>query len=384
MSRTTIPLIDLFIAFTSSKPTHYKAIAGLLFTSSMNVSTIAKLTLNDLLKSCNDYFDENEDKTLKNLLKKDPMTIIPSWNIEYKKQLTFNTPETSFFIFAYLKEKRSDDLNDLEQPLFKTITNKSLSPSKISSHISEFNNVLRMHHEHYENNFKSKNLINTFKYICEKNIPFDNKSKDILISLFSGNNGHSYDFYKLMERDIIILKKAYQNLIPFLTAKNYDNPIPAPTINNSQPYTYNRIVEYYYKQLKSDMNLDYKKESILCNLAYTLSKNQIFENTDQYLDSLFKKSQVKLIIDENEKFMINRKYLNHFTTNEKLAEHLTNDLLEMKLDELVKINEITLYKYIIHNLFKNDFYDKSINNFEAKRIIEESLFEIIDNEKRSL
>lgn len=381
MTKTLIPLRDVFIAFTSSKPTHYKAIAGLIFTSSMNVTTISKLTLNDFLNACNNYFEEHEEKTLKNLLKKDPMTIIPSWNIEYKKQLTFNTPETSFFIFAYIKEKRRKDLNDLEQPLFKTTTNKSLSPSKISSHISEFNDILRIHHDHYENNFKSKNLINTFRYICERNMPFDKTSKNMLISLFSGNKYHEYDFYKSMERDIILLKKAYQNLIPFLTAKNYDNPISAPTVNNNQPYTYNRIVDYYNEQLKNNMNLDYKKESILCNLAYTLSKNQIFENTNQYLDSLFKKTQIKLIIDENKKFMINEKYLNHFTTNEKLAVHLTNDIVKMKLDEFVKINKITLYKYITHNIFKNDFYDKSINNFEARKIIEESLFEIVDNEK---
>jgi len=380
MTRTTIPLIDLFIAFTSSKPTHYKAITGLLFTSSMNVTTISKLTLNDLLNACNNYFDANEDKTLNNLLKKNPMTIIPTWNITHKKQLTFNTPETSFFIFAYLKEKRNKDLHDLEQPLFKTTTNRPLSPSKISSHISEFNDILSMHHENYANNFKSKNLISTFKYICKKNMPFDNSSKDMIISLFSGSNNHDYDFYKLMKRNPNILKKAYKHLIPFLTVKNYDNPIQTYTTKNSKFDSYSIILDYYNSQLKRQMNLDYKKESILCNLAYDLSKNHIFKNTDSYLDSLFKKSQVKLVIDENKKFMINRKYLDHFT-NEKLAKHLTNDIFKMKLDEFVKINEVTLYKYIIHNIFKNDCYNKPINNFEAKKIIEESLFEIIDNEK---
>lgn len=381
MTRTTIPLSDLFIAFTSSKPTRYKAITGLLFTSSMNVTTISKLTLNDLVNACNNYFEENEDKTLKNLLKKDPMTIIPFWNITHKKQLTFNTPETSFFIFAYLKEKRNNDLNDLEQPLFKTTTNRPLSPSKISSHISEFNDILSMHHENYANNFKSKNLINTFRYICKKNMPFDNSSKDIIISLFSGTNNHEYDFYRQMERNPNILKKTYENLIPFLTAKNYDNPIETYTTKNNNFNSYNMILNYYNKQLKSDMNLDYKKESILCNLAYDLSKNHMFKNTENYLNLLFKKSQVKLVIDENKKFIINRKYLNHYTTNEKLAEHLRNDIFKMKLDEFVKINEATLYKNIMRNIFKNDCYNKQINNFEAKKIIEESLFEIIDNEK---
>lgn len=128
------------------------------------------------------------------------------------------------------------------------------------------------------------------------------------------------------------------------------------------------------------MKLDYKKEVLLCNFAYALSKDNLFKNTDSYLDILFKKSQVKLIIDENKKFGINKKYLDYRTTNEKLAEHLKNDIFKMKLNRLVKINEEEFYKYLIQNIFKNDYYNKNITNLEAKQIIEESLFEIIDDD----
>lgn len=381
MSMTSIPLRDLFIAFTSSKPTHYKAISGLVFTSSMNVTTISKLTLNDFLNSCNDYFNETEDKNLKNLLKKDPMSIIPSWNIKYKKQLTFNTPETSFFIFSYLKEKRMDDLDDLNQPLFKTNTNKFLKPSKISAYISEFNDILNIHHEQYEDVFKSKNLLYTFRQVCKKNINLDNVSKDLIISLFTGKNKHALEFYEYNQLNLNNLKKIYEHLIPFLTAKNYDSYTQKVYFfNNEEPESYNFIVNYYERQLKSQMKLDYKKEVLLCNFAYALSKDNLFKNTDSYLDILFKKSQVKLIIDENKKFGINKKYLDYRTTNEKLAEHLKNDIFKMKLNRLVKINEEEFYKYLIQNIFKNDYYNKNITNLEAKQIIEESLFEIIDDD----
>ncbi len=223
MSMTTIPLRDLFIVFASSKPTHYKAIAGLVFTSSMNVTTISKLTLNDFLNACNDYFDENESKTLSNLLKKDSLSIIPSWDIKYKKQITFNTPETSFFIFTYLKEKRMNDLDDLNQPLFKTNKNNFLNPSKISAYISEFNSVLNMHHEHYGYTFKSKNLLYTFRYICKKNILLDKMSRDVVISLFGGKNKHTFEFYEYNRLNLKNLKIIYEHLIPFLTAKNYSS-----------------------------------------------------------------------------------------------------------------------------------------------------------------
>ena len=188
MIASTIPLRDIFIAFTSSKPTHYKAVTGLIFTSGLNLTSISKLTLNDFFNSCSEYFHDYESKTLENLLNKDPTKIIPCWNLEYKQQLTFNSHETTYFIFTYLKEKRLNDLDDLKQPLFKTSTNKFYTPSKLSSYITEFNDVLAIHNDFNEPYFKSKNLLNTFKGICESKLRVDSLYKDMIISLFMGKN----------------------------------------------------------------------------------------------------------------------------------------------------------------------------------------------------
>ena len=95
----TIPLEDIYLAFSSSKPSIYKAITGLIFTSKMTPTILSKLTLNDLLESCGDYFEKNEEKTISNLLRKDPWKIIPSWKIKSDNIITFNTPETTFYIF---------------------------------------------------------------------------------------------------------------------------------------------------------------------------------------------------------------------------------------------------------------------------------------------
>ena len=95
----TISLEDIYLAFSSSKPSIYKAITGLIFTSKMTPTILSKLTLNDLLESCDDYFDKNEEKTISNLLRKDPWRIIPTWKINSDNIITFNTPETTFYIF---------------------------------------------------------------------------------------------------------------------------------------------------------------------------------------------------------------------------------------------------------------------------------------------
>lgn len=155
----TLSLDELYVAMCSSKPTLYKAILGLIFSSGMAPATLSKLTLNDFLVACKDYFQETENKTLKNLLKKDPWKIIPCWKLKSRNIITFNTPETTFFLFLYLKEKRMDDLDNLEYPLFKTGKNNFLTSSKISAHVTEFNSVLNLFNGNYGNRFKSKNLI---------------------------------------------------------------------------------------------------------------------------------------------------------------------------------------------------------------------------------
>lgn len=92
-----ISIEDVYTAFCSSKPTLYKAVSGLIFSSTMSPSTIAELTLNDFLVACGEYFDEDEEKSVENLLKKNPWKIIPYWKLKSKKIITFNTPETTFY-----------------------------------------------------------------------------------------------------------------------------------------------------------------------------------------------------------------------------------------------------------------------------------------------
>ena len=65
-----IELEDIYTALSSSKPTLYKAIVSLIFSSSMSTSTISRLTLYDFLYACDEYFEAEEEKIFDNLLKK--------------------------------------------------------------------------------------------------------------------------------------------------------------------------------------------------------------------------------------------------------------------------------------------------------------------------
>ena len=101
---------DVELAISYAKSPRDKAIIGFAATSGFRVSDIANLKIIHLIKSCSIYFDENEEHTLENLLKKDPENICPCWDMDPQKTIwhgnlaiTFNTPEVSVLLWQYLK-----------------------------------------------------------------------------------------------------------------------------------------------------------------------------------------------------------------------------------------------------------------------------------------
>lgn len=384
MDKKTIPLSDVYIAFCSSKPTLYKAITGLILTSTMTPTTLSKLTLEDFLISCNNYFDKNEEKTLQNLLKKDPEKIIPCWKLESEGIITFNTPEVTFYIFLYLKEKRIEDLDKLSQPLFKTKQNNFLTPSKISSHVTEFNPIVKTFNNNH-NQFKSKNLINTFKHIYEDHMNIEINNKKNLIKLFEGKLSKNSKFYRNSLNDNLKIKNYYKMLVPFLTARNcnfneYLTSYTAYFKSNNN----NIIEDYYYTKLKEKLCLEYGQEQLLLNFAGEITKKDVFLNTESYLNKLFKKSVIRLkIYNHNFKEDIISFYGYYIEKNhspEKYASKIEQTITDLKVKNIIKTNEYELYRLIIEYIVRNRYYNKNIRPYEAKRIIEEILFDIIDNE----
>ena len=373
----TISLDDIYIAMCSSKPTLYKAIIGLILSSGMAPITLSTLTLNDFLVACNDYFQETEDKTLQNLLKKDPWKIIPCWKIKTKNIFTFNTPETTFYLFLYLKEKRMDDLNNLDYPLFKSGKNNFLTSSKISSYVTEFNAILRLFNENYENKFKSKNLIATFEDIYDKNMLIEVNNKNNLLKLFEGKLSNNSKFYRASMKDQQKIKDYYKILIPFLTAREFnlnhenfnDKKIISPIIQ-----------DFYVTELKEELDLDYAQEQLLCKFAEDLTKNDSFNNDQTYLEKLFKKALVKLKVhyydfEKNIKLF----YVEKNPNPEVYAKRIEKDIYILGIYDLIKISRDEMSKFLINHIVRQNYYDRNMLEYEAKRIIKEVSYELIDN-----
>ena len=373
----TISLDDIYIAMCSSKPTLYKAVLGLILSSGMTPITLSKLTLNDFLVACNDYFQETEDKTLQNLLKKDPWKIIPCWKIKTKNIFTFNTPETTFYLFLYLKEKRMDDLNNLDYPLFKSGKNNFLTSSKISSYVTEFNAIIKLFNENYENKFKSKNLIATFEDIYDKNMLIEVNNKNNLLKLFEGKLSNNSKFYRASMKDQQKIKDYYKILIPFLTAREFnlnhenfnDKKIISPIIQ-----------DFYVTELKEELDLDYAQEQLLCKFAEDLTKNDSFNNDQTYLEKLFKKALVKLKVhyydfEKNIKLF----YVEKNPNPEVYAKRIEKDIYILGIYDLIKISRDEMSKFLINHIVRQNYYDKNMFGYEAKRIIKEVSYELIDN-----
>ena len=379
----TISLDDIYIAMCSSKPTLYKAVLGLILSSGMTPITLSKLTLNDFLVACNDYFQETEDKTLQNLLKKDPWKIIPCWKIKTKNIFTFNTPETTFYLFLYLKEKRMDDLNNLDYPLFKSGKNNFLTSSKISSYVTEFNAILRLFNENYENKFKSKNLIATFEDIYDKNMLIEVNNKNNLLKLFEGKLSNNSKFYRASMKDQQKIKDYYKILIPFLTAREF-NINHEKVFNNkfNDKISISPIIhDFYETELKEELHLDHAKEQLLCKFAEDLTNHDSFNNDQTYLEKLFKKAFVKLKVHYYD-FEKNIKvfYVDKNPNPEIYANKIEKDIYKLGIYDLIKISRDEMYKFIINHIVRHNYYDKTLFGYEAKRIIEDVSYELIDDE----
>lgn len=376
-----ISLEDFYTIMCSSKPTLYKAIASLILSSGMTPTNLSKLRLNDFLDACEDYFHENEDKTLKNLLSKNPWEIIPLWKLKSEHRLTFSSPESTFYIFMYLNEKRKEDLDNLKDPLFKRGEKNFLTSSKISSYVTEFNK-LNLNNTY----FNSKNLIYTFEKVCNQHLILEQEHKENLIELFTQGNLHYYKEYK---NNIKKLRKYYQMLSPFLISRIFDFERQVTAYKNSlkhQRENYNIIRDSYNVLIEKELNLNNGEKLLLCKFANDISKEELFITNKQYLIKLFKKAKIRLNIHNyhfhGRKYVLN--YIEREYPLDKKINFLFNEINNLNYynsktgNPIINIDEKTIKNKIAEHLINNNFYDTQISDFEAVKLIEEIMFELID------
>ena len=368
-----ILLEDVFYVFCSSKPSLYKAIFSLIFSSGMTPTVLSKLTLNDFLIACDDYFGDGEEKTLNNLLIKNPWDIIPQWEFKSDYKITFNTPESTFYIFMYLKDKRMADLDNLDDPLFKSGENNFLTASKISSYVTKFNKL------GFENGyFKSKKLIKTFELVCNQHLNLEKEHKENIIELFLRGNKQ---YFMKSANSNVELKEYYKLIVPFLTARLYDfdkqvilyeNSLGSHDIDN-----YQIIEDYFELNFKQNLNLTSYDEVLLCKFAYDISKDEVFLNTSFYLKKLFKKAQIRLNIYN----YINKCNFGYWKDNLSLKRKTMKIEAVMNnsgLKNIINLDKINVSEHITKYIVKENWYDKPITKIDIPKIIEDILFDIIN------
>ena len=236
---------DIELAISYCKSPRDQALVGFAAVTGLRVGDILSLKIIDLIESCEIYFDDDEERTLENLLKKNPDNIVPCWELNPSKTdrfnnlaITFNTPEVTDYIFRYLKwrinlnkKKGGDGVIPTNEALFRRQRNDNgeghLAVVTVSQHFSDIN--IKLGGEKDKNGvygkFIIKNLRTLFKSTCKHNLQFIevNQEKDVyldVVDLFTGHNDKSereYAYDTLPEDSFdSYLRKIYEQLMPYL------------------------------------------------------------------------------------------------------------------------------------------------------------------------
>lgn len=224
-----------------------KAIISFFATTGLRSSDVRSLTIGDLIKACDIYFEDDEKKTIDNLLAKNPEEIMPCWEIMPSKTIknsqlcvTFNTPEASTYLWQYLNERVEYNVRkgrkELEpkDPLFATSTNHELKSTAIEQLFQRINKQLggKMDKNAKYRRFRSHSLRKLFSTTCRRNLTqvvvnSDKTSEVDIVSIFTGHvppNESNSRVYEAIESDShdSYLRKTYLALSPFLSIKEIE------------------------------------------------------------------------------------------------------------------------------------------------------------------
>ena len=231
---------DVERAMDISKGIRDKCILIFLATTGMRGIDLVGLNIKDLIKGCKIYFDDDEEHNITNLLKKDPKSIIPCYEImpsktDDKSQLamTFNTPECSEYLWQYLKERiqKNGELKP-DDPLFVGRTNKRVSIGSLEKMYQRIND--RLGGEKDKNGiygkFRKHSMRKLFSTTCRKNmlninINSDKTTEIDVVSIFTGHvppNESNSKVYEAIPDDSedSYLREIYFKLLPYLSVKD--------------------------------------------------------------------------------------------------------------------------------------------------------------------
>ena len=329
---------DVFEAINLAKSPRDKAIIAMASVTGFRVSDLVDFEINDLIEACDIYFDEKENKTLGNLLKKDPMDIVPCWEKVAQKTknkwiltITFNTPETSWYLFEYLKDRfkieiENGTINDvnINEPLFKSLFKGKLQAKSVIASLNKLNKRMGNNRDRnvYYGKFRMQNLRTLFSTTCRRNIPnitvqSDETYEGDIVSLFTGhvtpNNPLSYA-YDAVPKDNpeSYVRKTYQELIPYLSIR----PMKVTDYKPQQVKEMEAKLEEMEKQQLAQSVESDRKDKFIEDLQKQLkqAQNDIKETNDRLSSSIDTKKSSRRI-----KRLIHDYYIdNHNTHNTHL------------------------------------------------------------------
>lgn len=389
MDKEKLTIDDIFTAMTISRSILDKALITFIISSGLKNQIVGELKIKDLLDACESSFKEqtyiNNIKTLlissdsklcpkptdnpfnlETLLQMDPMKIMPCWNIPGK--IAFNTPESTYYLFLYLKGRKNHEKIENNDYLFEIYGKNEnednfgqLEPKYISKRFNIINDRL---HEIKETpaSFNVSNLTMYFKSTCEKHLQGSHRQDafDLLIGKAKKNN------YYLNNEGI---KKCYCRLTPYLTINfalyhpninqyiiDFDQKNFNPQHRVFSEFDINTILKLTYNnKMVGFQEFDpYDGINIAYNKAIHDNKLGYFYYHKNYIDDLFNYVKTKL-------------FINHVLSDINIK--ITKAKLDLKVNEIINnfkgngIFEISgvngaEYKEILKESIKKDLYDK--------------------------
>ena len=296
-------------------PVH-NAIISLIFTSGLKPSIFRDFTIKDFVKSCDDYFNGEETNNIVTLLDKDPNQIFCCWerNNDSKHQVTFSTPETTAYIFNYLKQVFNIEELRENDSLFRIKNNDEIVQIR-ESYVSDmiFNKKKSYNDKFNENiNLTSMGIIKNFRFICYEHLDLEDMDKTELIDLFSGNATEDNEYYRLFKEDKDSIFQYYKQICPYLVINNVsgigssDESTTSLTVQQSsnQHTTPNTTEGVYQSKIKDYFDNTFmfnymegfsRQNNIkLLGYAFKIAKKDIekdnYEESDDYYDNLLKKA----------------------------------------------------------------------------------------------
>lgn len=284
----------------------HNAIISLIFTSGLKPSIFRDFRIKDFLKACEGYFDKKEMHDIVTLLDKDPSQIFCCWEIsnDSKYQVTFSTPETTEYIFKYLKQVLDVKNLGKDDYLFQ-IKNGNEFVKIREEYVSD---IIGRKSENYNSQFASqhhnihltpKKIIDNFKTICKEHLDL-NDDKPELINLFLGKATNNNKFYKMYLEDKNSILTYYKQLVPYL---EIDYQHEMTSIENDSEIGLKSIVTDYFSGIfidKNDYESFFKWRDIGYNIAKKDYENSNFKESPEYFNELYKKTYLRVFFSDYE------------------------------------------------------------------------------------